>query len=90
MNSGSDESACGIDSYAINLNGVVDSYVEGISISCMVGNIGSVVAIEHNVAHDAEDAEIIVITLEEEIAREIVNFFHVGRVEFEVEMYGEV
>ena len=82
MYSGSDESICGIDGDGVDGDGVVvDS--DGVGMG-LVGNGGGVVSVEGDVAHDADGAEVVGVALEEEEAGEVVDGFHVGRIELEV------
>ena len=62
-----------------------------IGVGCaVVCDVSSVVAIEHNIANNAKYTQVIVVSLEEIVAGEVVHLFHIRWLEFEVDVGGEV
>ena len=91
MDSWLNESASSINSDGVDSDGVINSNVKRVCVGCaVVCDVSSVVAIEHNIANNAQYAQVIVVSLEEIVAGEVVHLFHVGRLELEVDVGGEV
>ena len=67
------ETVCGVDCYGVDVDSVNNKSVT----TCLVGNVGGVEAIEHDIACNTEDTEVVVVTLEKEVTVEVVDFSHV-------------